>query len=124
LIGSVGPFRTNKEDLKRNLHKRRFEHTHRIHELQLYHYFRKIEVQSTIFKNQSYNITMLNSISVYIYHLQGSLFKEKQSLQPKSGDNIKYFHKYYNWLMYRFSRERFHPHDTKCMSDEMYRGLQ
>jgi hypothetical protein len=59
-----------------------------------------------------------------IYHLQGSLFKEKQSLQSKSGDNIKCLHKYYNWLMYRFSRERFHPHDTKCMSDEMYFGLQ
>ena len=67
---------------------------------------------------------MLNYISLYVYHLEVSLFKEKQPLQSKFGDNIKYFHKYYNWLMYRFLREQCHPHDTKYMSDEMYHGLQ
>jgi hypothetical protein len=43
-------------------------------------------------------------------------FKEKQQLQSNYGDNIKCLHKYYNWLMYRFSRKRFHPRDMKCMT--------
>jgi hypothetical protein len=51
------------------------------------------------------------------------LLKEDQSLQPKSKDNIKCLQKYYNWLSNRISWKELHPHDTKCMSDEVYPSL-
>jgi hypothetical protein len=88
LVGSVGPCRTNKEAFKRNLQKRRFDHTHRIHELQFISLLQKTGVQSTVFKNQSYNITMLNYISVYLSSTRLSLLKRNnrynQSLEITS----------------------------------------
>ena len=84
-----------------------------------------MEIQFTVVPKQKlqHNCALI-SFSLYPIIYEALSFKEKQALQPKSKDNIKYLYNYYNWMIYRFLRKQFHPHDTKCMSDEMYRDLQ
>ena len=83
-----GPLSYQQGSFKRNLQKERFDHTHKFHELQFMSLIQKAGVQSTVFKNQIYNITILNYIYVHLSSARLS-FKEKQTLQSKSGDNIK-----------------------------------
>ena len=68
-----GPLSHQQGSFKRNLQKERFDHTHKFHELQFISLLQKTCVQSTVFKNQIYIITILNYVFVYLSSTRPSL---------------------------------------------------